>query len=148
MLFQRFSQASPKTYKQYGGSGLGLFISRELCELQGGQIGVSSPGVGRGTTFAFYVRARRCPPENEDFSASPVAIQHVWNTPVTGSTIVPQAAPSLSENISIVSKDGSKFTNSTKHKKPRRALHVLVVEVRLAINVPDQFTNKTHYRTI
>lgn len=39
VLFQRFSQASPKTYKQYGGSGLGLFISRELCELQGGQIG-------------------------------------------------------------------------------------------------------------
>lgn len=29
-LFQRFGQASPKTYGQYGGSGLGLFISREL----------------------------------------------------------------------------------------------------------------------
>ena len=57
VLFQRFSQASPKTYKQYGGSGLGLFISRELCELQGGQIGVSS-GSGK-TTFTFFVRAKR-----------------------------------------------------------------------------------------
>ncbi|KAI4853813.1 hypothetical protein E4T44_00610 [Aureobasidium sp. EXF-8845] len=41
-LFQRFSQASPKTYKQYGGSGLGLFISRELVELHGGQVEVHS----------------------------------------------------------------------------------------------------------
>lgn len=30
LLFHRFSQASPKTYGEYGGSGLGLFISREL----------------------------------------------------------------------------------------------------------------------
>ncbi|KAL1302059.1 hypothetical protein AAFC00_002503 [Neodothiora populina] len=57
-LFHRFSQASPKTYKQYGGSGLGLFISRELVELHGGQVGVrSSPGVG--SNFMFYIQAYR-----------------------------------------------------------------------------------------
>ena len=60
-MFQRFSQASPKTYSQYGGSGLGLFISRELCELQGGQIGVSS-GNGK-TTFTFFVRAKKWVPD-------------------------------------------------------------------------------------
>lgn len=57
VLFERFSQGNTKTYKQYGGSGLGLFISRELCELQGGQIGVSSGG-GK-TTFTFFVKAKR-----------------------------------------------------------------------------------------
>ncbi|KHJ36149.1 putative hsp90-like protein [Erysiphe necator] len=57
-LFQRFSQASPRTHVQYGGSGLGLFISRELTELQGGEIGVASkPGIG--STFAFYIKARK-----------------------------------------------------------------------------------------
>jgi CheY-like chemotaxis protein len=61
LLFKRFHQASPRTHVQYGGSGLGLFISRELTELQGGQIGVASKA-GVGSTFAFYVRARRCSP--------------------------------------------------------------------------------------
>ncbi|KAK5198326.1 hypothetical protein LTR92_002571 [Exophiala xenobiotica] len=58
-LFQRFSQASPRTHITYGGSGLGLFISRELVELQGGEIGVASES-GKGSIFAFYVKARRC----------------------------------------------------------------------------------------
>ncbi|KAH0362602.1 putative histidine kinase HHK19p, partial [Aureobasidium melanogenum] len=56
-MFNRFSQASPKTYTQYGGSGLGLFISKRLVELQGGQIGLSSQ-VDVGSKFAFYVPAK------------------------------------------------------------------------------------------
>ncbi|KAF4985734.1 hypothetical protein FGRMN_11115 [Fusarium graminum] len=55
-LFNKFVQASAKTHTKYGGSGLGLFISRRLTELQNGAIGVSSqPGVG--STFAFYIEA-------------------------------------------------------------------------------------------
>lgn len=40
-----------------GGSGLGLFISRSLSELQGGEVGVYSAGEGQGSTFAFYIAA-------------------------------------------------------------------------------------------
>lgn len=58
ILFMRFSQA-PKTHVNYGGSGLGLFISRELVELQGGQIGVASAGKHEGSDFSFYVKSRR-----------------------------------------------------------------------------------------
>lgn len=46
------------------GSGLGLFISRELVELQGGQIGVHSE-FGKGSTFAFYVETARIEPPVE-----------------------------------------------------------------------------------
>lgn len=72
LLFHRFSQASPRTHVQYGGSGLGLFISRELVELQGGEIGVSSRA-GEGSTFAFYVKARRS-------TASADALNHMPST--------------------------------------------------------------------
>ncbi|CAD6451940.1 48cf3835-9e67-4d5c-b2c0-1677af16f44f [Sclerotinia trifoliorum] len=59
-LFHLFMQASPKTHVQYGGSGLGLFISRQLTEMQGGEIGVHSEK-GKGSTFQFYVKTRRTP---------------------------------------------------------------------------------------
>lgn len=59
ILFQRFQQASPRTHVQYGGSGLGLFISRILTEMQGGQIGVTSQR-GKGSKFSFYIQSRVC----------------------------------------------------------------------------------------
>ncbi|KAH6984305.1 hypothetical protein BKA56DRAFT_580868 [Ilyonectria sp. MPI-CAGE-AT-0026] len=58
LLFQRFKQASPRTHAKYGGSGLGLFISKRLAELHGGKIGVASVA-GQGSHFGFYVQARR-----------------------------------------------------------------------------------------
>jgi len=57
-LFQRFSQATPRTHVTYGGSGLGLFISKRLVELQGGRIYVDSVE-GKGSTFTFYIEVER-----------------------------------------------------------------------------------------
>ena len=62
-LFARFSQASPRTHIHYGGSGLGLFISRRLTEMQGGAIGLSSE-YRHGSTFSFYIKARRAAVQN------------------------------------------------------------------------------------
>ncbi|KAK3617808.1 hypothetical protein LTR56_025042 [Elasticomyces elasticus] len=63
-LFQRFSQATSKTHITYGGSGLGLYISRELAEKQGGGVGVASKP-DEGSVFAFYIETRAAnPPEH------------------------------------------------------------------------------------
>lgn len=46
-LFRSFTQADPSTTRKYGGTGLGLYISRQLAEMLGGTITVqSSPGAG------------------------------------------------------------------------------------------------------
>lgn len=57
VLFSRFRQASPKTESQYGGSGLGLFISRDLVELQSGRIGVATQ-LGQGSRFVFFIEGQ------------------------------------------------------------------------------------------
>ncbi|KAF1851062.1 putative histidine kinase HHK12p [Cucurbitaria berberidis CBS 394.84] len=64
-LFERFRQATPKTQERYGGSGLGLFISRKLCQLHGGDIGVSAVE-GEGSTFGFFFKVRQSDETSED----------------------------------------------------------------------------------
>ena len=49
-LFEAFSQADVSTTRKYGGTGLGLALSRSFCQMMGGDITVTSE-LGVGSTF-------------------------------------------------------------------------------------------------
>jgi len=54
-LFQSFSQADDSTTRKYGGTGLGLVISKQLVKMMGGHIWVESKP-GQGSSFHFHAR--------------------------------------------------------------------------------------------
>jgi CheY-like chemotaxis protein len=61
-LFQRFSQGDASVTRQYGGTGLGLYLAKNFCELLGGTINVKSQK-GNGTTFVIHLPQNKIPDE-------------------------------------------------------------------------------------
>ena len=66
-LFKPFSQADSATSRRFGGSGLGLSISKKLVELMGGAIGMNStPGIGTCFWFTLPLEQSECREAMED----------------------------------------------------------------------------------
>jgi signal transduction histidine kinase len=106
LIFKPFSQIDATNTRQYGGSGLGLVISRQLVELHGGKMtGHSVPG--KGSTFMFYAKFFTPEPPAAPITRSYPSPELPHNLPLRdphspyisrGFTQSPAAAASLSES--------------------------------------------------
>jgi signal transduction histidine kinase/CheY-like chemotaxis protein len=68
-LFQAFTQADGSTMRKYGGTGLGLALSRKFCIMMGGDINVQSEA-GKGSTFVV-----RLPGDIENYDGEATSIR-------------------------------------------------------------------------
>ena len=73
LIFDPFSQADASTTRKYGGTGLGLTISRRLVAMMGGRIWVESKP-GKGTQFHFTIRLRTSEKPTEEVMIAPPEI--------------------------------------------------------------------------
>jgi GAF domain-containing protein/DNA-binding response OmpR family regulator/anti-sigma regulatory factor (Ser/Thr protein kinase) len=83
-LFEAFSQADAATTRKYGGTGLGLALSRRLCRMMGGDVTVESEA-GRGSTFTIRLPAHIAAALEEP-AAPPSLADHV--PPGVGTVLV------------------------------------------------------------
>jgi len=99
-LFQPFEQADSRTVRKFGGTGLGLPISKRIIEAMGGHIWVESE-LGKGSTFIFEIKARRKSAENAQTMRRNLTLDNLRLLIVDDSTEVLEYLTHVTEKLHI-----------------------------------------------
>jgi CheY-like chemotaxis protein/anti-sigma regulatory factor (Ser/Thr protein kinase) len=101
-LFQTFSQADTSTTRKFGGSGLGLALTRRFCQLMGGDVTVNSVP-GKSSTFTIKIPAVVCDldhPETE-VSVSPAPKKAIAQSGL----VVAETLPPVGSSVLVIDDD-------------------------------------------
>ncbi|KAL1877671.1 hypothetical protein Plec18167_004637 [Paecilomyces lecythidis] len=139
-LMQRFSQIGGSGSQQHAGSGLGLFLSKQLVEMHGGKLTPSSRE-GQGAKFSFYVRVDAPPPPTQDEPPLTRQSSSLSEAPTAVSNSSPKQRIPLLSNDSTDSKTSDIQELSPTHEVPMKSPGITVTnhqsEGSSAVQTPE-----------
>lgn len=130
-IFEAFTQEDPSVTRQFGGTGLGLTITRQLCKLMGGNIDVESEK-SAGTTITVTLRQQRAP-EDEITRDQPDLSGEYYH-------VVDRSDEAAAATVALLKSWGAQAMSS-RHLRPDTAARnggYLLIEAALADNFPTE----------
>ena len=99
-LFNAFTQADTGTARRYGGTGLGLVITRRLAQLMGGEAGVESTA-GQGSRFWFTARLGKSPHTLDELAEAPALAGKILSALPVGTRILLAEDNQINQEVAV-----------------------------------------------